>query len=399
VTSQRRLSGIRRRAAGCVAAVVLAGAAAWAGASAAASSGANPVAGSPDRAAGLSQTGATTSARTRAGTQPGARTASSRSWTLKIAIHYLPPSTNRSEFDVALQVKSAVWFFGGSNEGGTGISYPKAERVMHGVPRSFKLPSGPYSWIEAAAAASPRAIWAVTYLGGSVMHWNGSTWQTLPSGGWQSGTRFTGIAVASRTDIWAFGTAGAGYRGAGAWRFDGTRWFSEGGLADGIYQAAAAGPSDIWGIGGTKGGMGSLLRYNGRHWRRVRPRTLAGMRYSRIEMISRDDVWVAGTVAGAPELGHYNGRAWTAISMPGTVPATWLCRDGRGGMWVVANSGASPSVLLHRSASGAWSKSTVSLNGADQVLACQLIPSKGGDWGAGVTAAPHGTAAAIYRYG
>jgi hypothetical protein len=362
-------------------------------AAAAATSGRNAAPGSPDKAAGLGRAGGGGTRR------PGARAAGTRSWKLKIAIHYLPPASNRSEFDVALQVKGAAWFFGGSNEGGTGLSRPKAERVMHGVPRSFPFPSGPYSWVAAAAAASPRDIWAVTYLGGSVLHWNGSAWQVVPSGHWKAGTRFTSIAVASRTDIWVFGDRGGGYPGAGAWRFDGTRWIRYGGLAEGIYQAAAAGPDDIWAIGGPRAGTGSLLRFNGRHWRAVRPIALIGMRYSRITIFGRDDVWVAGTVAGEPELGHYNGRTWTSTGMPGTVPASWMCRDGHGGLWVVANTGASPSVLLRRSASGAWSKATVSSDGADQVLACRLIPRTGGDWGAGVSTAPDGTAAAIYRYG
>jgi hypothetical protein len=104
-------------------------------------------------------------------------------------------------------------------------------------------------------------------------------------------------------------------------------------------------------------------------------------------------------VAGAPRLGHYDGRGWALLRMPGTTVASGLCRDGRGGLWVIANSGSSPSVVLDRASTGTWTRAKVSGNTADKVLACALLAGTQRTWGAGQAAAPSGTAAAAYRYG
>jgi hypothetical protein len=66
-------------------------------------------------------------------------------------------------------------------------------------------------------------------------------------------------------------------------------------------------------------------------------------------------------------------------------------------MWVIANSGAAPSVVLNRSANGIWKTVRVSHNVADRVLACALVPGTVRAWGAGQSAAPSGSAAAAYR--
>ena len=102
-------------------------------------------------------------------------------WSLKLAIHYLPPATNHSQYDVVLAWPGQAWFLGGTNVAGAGK--PKAERIKNGVPESTDLPTGAHSWITAASAPSRDDIWAVTFLGGSVLNWNGSAWKTEPRGG------------------------------------------------------------------------------------------------------------------------------------------------------------------------------------------------------------------------
>ena len=126
---------------------------------------------------------------------------------------------------------------------------------------------------------------------------------------------------------------------------------------------------------------------------------MAGFRYSHVLALSPVDVWVAGSVAGSPALGHYDGHRWRVLSMPGSATATGMCRDGSGGMWVIANTGTSPSVVLDRSSGGTWTRSQVNSDPADEVLACALVPGTTTAWGAGKAAAPQGSAAAGYRYG
>ena len=318
-------------------------------------------------------------------------------WSLKLAIHYLPPATNRSQYDIVLAWPGQAWFLGGTNVAGPGK--PKAERITNGVPESTGLPSGAHSWITAASAPARNDIWAVTFLGGSVLNWNGSAWQTEPRGGWKDGTRFTGITAISATDVWLFGTAGRLHQGAGTWHFTGTAWKRVTGAAGGIFRASAAGRSDIWGIGNAGHAFNALFHFGGSTWRRSQPQALVGFTYSHVLALSRSNVWVAGTVAGVPKLGHFDGHGWKRLRMPGTASATGMCRDGRGGLWVIANAGTGPSVVRNRSANGTWTKAKVSQTGADRVLACALVPGTVRAWGAGMAAAPQGRAAAAYRTG
>jgi hypothetical protein len=318
-------------------------------------------------------------------------------WSLRLAIHYLPPATNHSQYDVVLAWPGQAWFLGGSDVGGHGK--PKAERIRNGVPQSAALPTGAHSWITAASAPSRTDIWAVTFLGGSVLNWNGKAWQTEPRGAWKAGTRFTGITAISPTDVWLFGTPGRHHPGAGTWHFSGTAWKRVKGVAAGIFQASAAGRSDIWGIGNAGHRNNALFHFGGSAWRRARPQALAGFTYTHVLALSRSNVWVAGTVAGVPKLGHFDGHGWTRLRMPGTTAGTGMCRDGRGGLWVIANPGTSPSAVLDRSANGTWRKGRVSRNAANQVLACALVPGTVRAWGAGKSVAPSGSAAAAYRTG
>jgi hypothetical protein len=327
----------------------------------------------------------------------GSPAAGTAAWTLKLAIHYLPPVTNHSQYDVVLAGSSQTWFLGGSDVGGHGK--PEIERIRNGVPHSARLPSGPHSWITAASAPSPADIWAVTYLGGSVLNWNGRSWRAAPRGGWKAGTRFTGILATSPTNVWLFGTRGRRFPGAGTWHFNGRKWTRVGGIAGGIFQASSAGAGDLWGVGNAGATGNALLHFGGSAWQRVRPGALAGFTYTRVLAQSPSDIWVAGSVAGHPRLGHFDGHGWAALKMPGPTTATGMCRDGHGGLWVIANSGQSPSFVRDRSASGTWTNAMVSSNAADEVLACGLAPGTSRTWGAGKASAPLGSAAAAYRHG
>ncbi len=320
--------------------------------------------------------------------------ASPPAWTLRLAIHYLPPATNHSQYDVVLAWPGQAWFLGGTDIGGHGK--PKAERIKNGIPRAFLLPAHEHSWITAASAPAPTDIWAVTFLGGYVLHWNGSRWLAAPRGNWKTGTRFTGITAVSPTDVWVFGTRGQRYPGAGTWHFNGTTWTRVTGPGGAIFQASSAAKSDIWGIGNAGSTGNALLHFGGKAWRRVRPAALAGFAFTHVLALSRSNVWVVGRAGGRPKLGHFDGHSWRALRMPGRVAATGMCRDGRGGMWVIANTGTAPSVVRERSAGGTWTTAMVSANPADEVLACALVPGPR-TWGAGKAAAPQGSAAAAYR--
>lgn len=321
-------------------------------------------------------------------------------WVLKLAVHYLPSGSNRSQYDAVLTTGRTAWFFGGSNVGRRGK--PEVEKRAKGRWSASPLPFRLQSQIIGASAISPADIWAVTSLGGTVLRWNGSAWAVVPKGRWDSRAQFTGIVALSPRNVWLFGAAGLTRRGAGTWHWSGTKWTETRGVFGDIGMASATSPFDIWGIGdigGANGTMNALVRFKAGKWRQEVPSALAGFTYSFVLVLGPSDVWVAGSVAGTPELGHFDGFGWAVISMPGFVPASGMCRDGRGGLWVIANSGFGRSSVLDRSAAHKWTSVPVSPTSADEVFACAPVPHTAATWGAGEAEAPAGSAAAVYGFG
>lgn len=318
-------------------------------------------------------------------------------WTLRLAIQYLPGI--HSKYLAVVAWRRQAWFLGGSDINGHGV--PEIEHRAHGrwVPVSLSSIPGLHSWIAAASATSASGVWAVTALGGAVLHWNGASWAAAPRGGWQPGTQFTGITALAGRSVWLFGAAGRHHRGAGTWHWDGSRWTRVRGIAGAIRKASAAPGAGAWAIG-MAGGRAALLRLSRGSWLRVSPQALAGFTgFTDIAVFSAGNVWVAGLVAGVPKLAHFDGTRWVRLAMPGTGPATGLCRNGRGGLWVIANQGTSQAIVRQRSAAGHWSTATVSPDATNHLFACALVPGTRAVWGAGQAAGLRGTAAAAYGIG
>ena len=332
-----------------------------------------------------------------AATSGSALAAAPASWQLKLAIRYFPSLGLHSQYDTVLVTKGTAWFFGGTNFSGKGS--PQIETRAHHAWHDSKLPSGLHSWIASASAVSTSDIWAMTRLGGAVVHWNGTRWTKVASGRWNDNAQFTSIVAIAENDVWLFGGEGRSTRGAGLWHWSGSKWTEIKGTPGTIYRASEASRDDLWGIGGAGGDMTTLWRFRGSGWHVVTPANLAGFTYSDVLAIARDNVWVAGSLDGVPTLGHYNGKGWFQVTTPVSVPPSAMCRDGRGGIWVIANSGFGPSAVYDLSAKGNWTTAQVSKTSANEVLGCASIPGTTSAWGAGKAAAPSGTAAAVYAYG
>jgi hypothetical protein len=318
-------------------------------------------------------------------------------WVLKLAVQYLPPGSNHSKYTTVLVAGRTIWFFGGSNFAGRGV--PEVEQRTNRRWHSSTLPTGLHSWISGASAVRPGDIWAVTYLGGKVLHWNGVSWAVKPKGRWNPRARFTSVVAFAPGNVWLFGSRGDHHPGAGTWHLSGTKWTESRGTTAHITTASATSPGDLWGYGNIGGTNNALVRFKGNKWIHEEPSSLVGFRYSFVRVFGPSNVWLAGTVAGTPELAHYDGLGWTPIAMPGFVPATGMCRDGRGGLWVIANPGAGHSAVRHLSARGLWTSAPVSSTSADEVLSCAQLPGRTAIWGAGKASAPTGTAAAAYGFG
>lgn len=162
-----------------------------------------------------------------------------------------------------------AWAFGGTNSGGGSlpVGRPVAEHRASGKWRSSQLPSGLKGYISEVSAPSASDIWAITFLGGYILHWNGAHWSLskhLTGAG-----ELTGVTAFSAKNVWVFG--GGGFIGGlGTWHFNGTSWTRQAAAsADGLERASALSPRDIWAVGGSNSPDSAIFRYNGSRWTAV----------------------------------------------------------------------------------------------------------------------------------
>jgi hypothetical protein len=333
---------------------------------------------------------------------------SSGGWHLVAATHAGPPGNASGYSAVVAPGKDDAWVFGGTNPGAAGR--PLVAHWNGSGWRRSRLPAGLGSFIGAASASAAGNVWAVSYLGGYALRWNGHRWSVARR--WQPAARATDVAAISRTDVWVFGAAGIGERGVGTWHYNGRGWRHVTGPNTAISDASAVSRHDIWAIStGRHGGV--VVRWDGRSWNRVHTgRALAGAQLDDVMATSPHSVWVlalaprARRSGGQVLLAHWNGRRWARHPVPqrelsGAPLPGRLAPDGHGGVWVTAMTvGRSPAaVLLHLSRFGTWTRQSISRGEGNGVSDLALIPGTRSLWGSGGFLTGDGGAAAIWLRG
>jgi hypothetical protein len=196
--------------------------------------------------------------------------------------------------------------------------------------------------LNAVADVSPSNAWAVggvKSIGvktGSplVVHWNGTSWQTVASPAGVSG-KLRAVSADSASDLWAVGDDGRGH--AIAFHSNGTSWISATLPAigiDNLQGVKAFSPSDVWAVGsvipaGASDGRTLVMHWNGSAWSVVpspNPDANVDILHA-VDGVSTNDLWAVGqqarsmSVTGA-EPGtrslaeHWNGTRWTAVTTP-----------------------------------------------------------------------------------
>jgi len=162
--------------------------------------------------------------------------------------------------------------------GERGKSWPGVERII----------------VRALEAGLGRDGWIVG-VGGTVLRWNGSTWQ---GGSIADGVALLDVDAISATDVWAVGSevnAGPGV----LYHWDGSAW-SRLDSPNGAKLNAVQMISSHYGW--AVGDGGTILRYNGSSWQQVAsPVTWA---INALGMVSCDEGWA---FAGSPYILHYTG--------------------------------------------------------------------------------------------
>jgi len=330
--------------------------------------------------------------------------ASAPDWQIVATVHYGPGANASGYSAVVALTRSNAWVFGGTNPGGA--SSPTAEHWDGRRWQASLLPPGLSDFIVAADASSARNVWAVG--DGYALRWNGSRWSVAKT--WPQAGRLTSVAAINRNDVWVFGSSTfSGKAGLGTWHFNGRSWIRARGLANSIYRASAAARHDIWAITISPRG-GSVARYNGHVWARVRSAAsaLANTQLNDVLALSRTSVWVSGIspsdgTRGRVVLAHWDGSRWKRFVAPwGVQQPERFASDGSGGIWipVVSEGGDAATWMLHLTRAGRWTRTPIAAGQAAGVGVgdLALIPRTTSLWGSGGLLTTTGGSATIWAY-
>lgn len=322
-------------------------------------------------------------------TSIAARAADAPAWRVVASYHY-GASGNASGYSAVIApAPGDAWVFGGTNPGAPGS--PTAAHWGGRRWRHVALPAGLSGFIIAASASSPGNIWAVSYFGRYVLHWNGTRWAVAKR--WHAG-KATSVAAVSRSDVWVFG----GGSSLGTWHYNGRTWAKITGRAHAVYRASALSRSDIWAV--ARRSRRAVEHYNGGGWRAV-PTGSALARTTPYDIlaVSPHSIWIAGVSAGGRlVLVHGNGAYWTRFVAPWQMRPERFASDGSGGIWIPAVTGAQ-TWITHLSWSGQWTRSAVDAGLGSGVGDLALIPGTTSLWASGGFLTKAGGDAAIWAYG
>jgi hypothetical protein len=201
--------------------------------------------------------------------------------------------------------------------------------------------------LSAIEAVSDDEVWAVGVGAGFgdggatsvplAVRWDGSSWVETPVPRIANRHHeLVALAIVASDDIWAVGdyrnVAGA-YRGM-TYHWDGASWSHvpspiEALPGSGLHDVAAAGPQEVWALGGTSGAV-VLMRWNGSEWSMQTPPPNSG---GSLVVPAPGQLWVSGW-EGYWRRTESGGWVHIPVAVPG---ATYVLRSG--GMAVVPGSG------------------------------------------------------------
>jgi hypothetical protein len=304
-----------------------------------------------------------------------AHAATAPAWHQVYSHHFGPAATDYSSFTSVVAIGGAdVWALGGSDLSGGNGATPQAVAVQWTKTgwTANKVTVAVPSYISAASGSAANNIWAVTFYGGYVLHYNGSKWSVAKK--LSANGLLDGVVALAPNNVWVFGTSGYG-PGDGTWHYDGSAWKHWTGKYDAITGASAISAKDIWGLASVNAPGDTLVRFNGTAWV---PQTAngipAGMHLGTLYPVSDKNVWATASQnknnSNIPYVLHFNGTSWTPYTLPWTVASGDTSSigspapDGAGGLWFTlatihygaGNAFTRKYYVVHRSATGTWGR-------------------------------------------
>jgi hypothetical protein len=245
--------------------------------------------------------------------------------------------------ELAVVAPNDVWAVG-TQPGGTAKVHPAAE---HWDGSSWVLYDPPWSGtgenaLNAVSAVATDDVWAVGYSQPAkktdaafhtlAEHWDGTSWQIVPSATVpNSGSNtLTGVAAHSAHNVWAVGYYfdSQGARKTLIEHYDGTSWSivsspNPGSASNSLLAVSALANDDIWAAGFTSDGLGYaslILHYDGTSWSKVSPGQDPGSEEDVLAGLSADgssNVYAFGYhVLGSTYktlVEHWDGSSWSVV--------------------------------------------------------------------------------------
>lgn len=260
---------------------------------------------------------------------------------------------------------------------------------------------------------------------------SGATETIMPAA--NGGLSFTGAAVFSPGDAWAFGITGDfdnDIFSAYAAHYDGQTWTelpTPPVLPDTV---SALSRDNLWILGETsfQSGDFAMAHWTGSSWDVVQIPDAAGLKLpasmafqpSSILANGPDDVWVTGDrfaptcppcgLGGGVLLLHWNGNSWHSLDVPSSLSIGLfdpdMAADGQGGFWVSGESANSATPDLYHFLNDHWSAQPIPTQAGlrPQMESLASVPGSTSLWGAGelFNQMPDGSTTsqgAIYQFG
>jgi len=177
--------------------------------------------------------------------------------------------------------------------------------------------------LESVSIVNRNDIWSVGWLG-KILHWNGASWETVPSA---VGYDLVSVYMIDANDGWIVGAGGA------ILRWNGVVWSSVSNPTGNNYGSVfMLNSNDGWAVGD------GILRWDGTTWSPVSSPTTKTL--TSVSMLSSIDGWAVGEDG---IILHWNGAVWNSVTSPTTTfLSSVFMLDGNDG-WAVGRFG----IVLH----------------------------------------------------
>jgi hypothetical protein len=162
---------------------------------------------------------------------------------------------------------------------------------------------------------------------GTIAHWNGSAWTSVPSG---TTNHLVGVWGSGASDVWAVGNSGT------IAHWNGSAWTSvPSGTTNRLAGVWGSGTSDVW----TVGDSGTIAHWNGSAWTSVPSGTTSHL--ASVWGDGTGDVWAVGN---SGTIVRWDGEAWSSVSSGTTNDLTGVWETGASDVWAVGEA----STILER---------------------------------------------------